>query len=90
MEILINFSFLAEENCTWAGTPWASWESCNMTEGNCGNGFRFRKREYCICGGHDKQKDEMICGIPPTQMQSCYILCNGMYILTHFTSELYF
>ena len=82
--------FFAEENCTWTGSPWASWEGCNMTEGNCGNGFRFRKRKHCICGGQDVQTDETICGIAPTQIQSCYILCNGVYILTHFTPVLQF
>ena len=67
-----------DETCTWNGTPWGSWDDCQVNDGAiCGNGFQFREKEYCLCGDNDVQRDSDVCGISPTHVKSCYKLCAG-------------
>ena len=74
--ILIFFS--AIENCTWHKTQWESWSECELEKDqSCGNGFKFRERGECLCGEKNEKQNASLCGLPPTQIQSCYVLCSG-------------
>ena len=76
----------AEKNCTWINAPWGSWEPCELKEG-CGNGYRIRRREYCLCGACKRKRNDSVCGIPPRHIQNCYKLCQGKKLLLILVQE---
>lgn len=72
--------FFVEKNCMWTNTPWGSWGPCKL-KSDCGNGYRLRRKQYCLCGACNNKRNDSVCGIPPRQMQSCYKLCQGKKLL---------
>ena len=68
------------KGCTWNNALWGSWGPCQL-KGDCGYGYRVRKKEYCLCGACNNKRNDSVCGIPPRQIQSCYELCQGKKLL---------